>query len=103
MAVHLVFHKTCDRCGKPFDTRNLKLADGLPAYEPQPLVLTKGGKQMFSFTDLCGKCDEVITKFVERICLDEKPITDESAKPAEAEKGAGEQSGKGAKKESHPF
>lgn len=103
MAVHLQFHKTCDRCGKPFDQRNLKLAEGLPTYEPRPVVLTKAGKQMFSFSDLCGKCDEVVTKLVERICLDEKPLnTDESAQPAEAEKGA-EQSGEGADNEAHPF
>jgi hypothetical protein len=57
---------------------------------------------VFSFADLCGKCDEVISKFVERICLDEKN-PDESGKTAPvAEKGR-EQPGGGAKSDALPF
>lgn len=99
MALHLVFHKTCDRCGKPFDSRNLKYDEGLPQYEPKPLVMSRAGEQVFSFTDLCSKCEGVVENFIERICLDEKPVlTDKSEKPAEAEKGKSEQAGNGDKK-----
>jgi hypothetical protein len=105
MTLHLVFHKTCDRCGKPFDSRNLKYDEGLPQYEPQPLVLSRAGKQVFSFTDLCSKCEGVMENFIERIRLDEKPVlTDKSEKAADgAEKGKSEQAGNGDKKEDPPF
>lgn len=104
MTVHVTIHRTCDRCGKPFDSRNQRYEEELPKYERVPIEMLKAGKQVFSFTDLCSKCEEVINKLVERICLDEKvTMRDESEKPAEAEKGASEQSGKGAKHDEHPF
>lgn len=120
MGVHVTFNRTCDRCGKPFDMRNVSYAEGLPKVQSNPLVLTHGGKQVFSFDDLCGTCEGVVGKLIKRLSLDEeekkkdesasdgsKPKKDESAKTDEGPKTS-EEVPKGVQSEGddekdHPF
>lgn len=71
MAVHVNFNRTCDRCGKPFDLQRISYEVGLPKLDPNPWVLTHGGKQVFSFEDLCPSCEGVVGKLAKRMSLDE--------------------------------
>lgn len=71
MSAHIVFHKTCDRCARPYDHQTLKYESGLPARDLKALVLTEGGKQVFSYEDLCPRCEGVVTKLINRLKLEE--------------------------------
>lgn len=84
MSVHVSFNRNCDRCEKPFDLRTLKYEEGLPPIEVKALVLTDGGKQVFSYADLCPTCEGVVGKLVRRLLLDEereKKVTTTDAGP----------------------
>jgi hypothetical protein len=72
MSVHVTFNRNCDRCEKPFDQRILKYEEGLPPIEAKALVLTDGGKQVFSYADLCPTCEGVVGKLVRRLKMDEE-------------------------------
>lgn len=72
MSVHISFNRICDRCEKPFDLRSIRYEDGLPAVDPKLLTLTDGGKQVFSYADLCLTCEGVVRKLVKRLMLDEE-------------------------------
>ena len=109
MTVHVSFNRNCDRCEKPFDQRAIKYEDGLPPIETKALVLTDGGKQVFSYGDLCPTCEGVVRKLVKRLMLDEEREKKTDAGPKS--EGATEQSEKEETKEpvavpasgEHPF
>lgn len=71
MGVQIRFNRTCDRCSKPFDQRQLVLEEGLPVITRVAWTLTHGGKQVFSFADLCPSCEGVVGKLVKRFTLDD--------------------------------
>jgi hypothetical protein len=106
MAVSVNFVRSCDRCQKPWDVRRVSYAEGLPVVEEKTWVLTFAGKQMFSYNDLCPRCEGVMGKLVRQMRLDsddneEKkdagPSTDETKKEDTAVPGTGD------KDPSHPF
>jgi hypothetical protein len=72
MTVHVSFNRNCDRCEKPFDMRAIKYEEGLPPLETKALVLTDGGKQVFSYADLCPTCEGVVRKLLKRLMLEEE-------------------------------
>lgn len=72
MAVHVSFNRICDRCEKPFDVKTIKYEEGLPPIKSEALVLTDGGKQVFSYVDLCHSCEGVVRKLVKKLLLDEE-------------------------------
>lgn len=86
MSVHIAFHKTCDRCLRPFDHQGLSYEGGLPTRDPRGLVLTDGGKQVFSYDDLCPKCDGVVKNLIKKLTLDTDKETEIEAEktPKEA-------------------
>lgn len=92
MSVHVSFNRNCDRCEKPFDMRSIKYEDGLPVVETKTLVLTDGGKQVFSYADLCPSCEGVVGKLIKRLMLDEEREKKTDAGPKS--EGATEQSNK---------
>lgn len=83
MAVHISFNKICDRCGKPHDVQSIKYEEGLPPLDPKPLILTRGGVQIFSLEDLCPSCESVVEGLVDRLQLTDdkkKSKKDDSSK-----------------------
>ena len=70
------------------------------------MELHRAGVLVFSFDDLCAKCDGVVNNLIERLTLDGPEKTDKSEKTAEgAEKGKSEpvQSEAGPNGEANPF
>lgn len=92
MTVHVSFNRVCDRCEKPFDMRTIKYEEGLPPVETKALVLTDGGKQVFSYADLCPTCEGVVRKLIKRMTLDEEREKKTDASPKS--EGATEQAEK---------
>ena len=91
MAVHVSFNKICDRCGKPYDVQSVKYEQGLPPLNPEPLVLTRKGVEVFRFDDLCSSCESVVSGLVDRIQLSEdkkkpKKNTDDGSKTDDSKK-----------------
>ena len=92
MTVHVTFNRNCDRCEKPFDLRTVKYEEGLPPIESKALVLTDGGKQVFSYSDLCPSCEGVVGKLLKRLMLEEERDKKTDAGPKS--EGATEQTNK---------
>jgi len=95
MTVRVTFNQTCDRCERPFQSKQLKPGETVPNLKSRGYIMwstttvdsttEQSKKPVVCFEDLCDGCREAVEKMIGRIRLDQKKSPTKARPQAEVE------------------
>jgi predicted Fe-S protein YdhL (DUF1289 family) len=80
MAVRVLVHQVCDRCGNPFDEKQVDYGTDLPKIERATIsaqrINASGAVVLFQFEDLCPGCGKEVEELMSKIRMDDSKKSD---------------------------